>query len=51
MRLVEVHPAKNIEWDWASALTRRDWREQTEVFKDVAMVLPSEGSKVKGDGK
>ena len=39
-------PQKNIEWDWTSALTIRDWREQTEVFEDVATVLRPEGSKV-----
>src|SRR6202453_3976656 len=39
-------PQKNIEWDWTSALTVRDWREQTEVFEDVATVLRPEGSKV-----
>src|ERR1700685_3958674 len=39
-------PQKNIEWDWTSALTVRDWREQTNVFEDVATVLRPEGSKV-----
>jgi putative ABC transport system permease protein len=39
-------PQKNIEWDWTSALTIRDWREQTQVFEDVATVLRPEGSKV-----
>jgi putative ABC transport system permease protein len=39
-------PQKNIEWDWTSALTIRDWREQAEVFEDLAMVLRPEASKV-----
>ncbi len=39
-------PQRNIEWDWTSALTIRDWREQTEVFEDLAMILRPEGSKV-----
>ncbi|HEV2273946.1 MAG TPA: ABC transporter permease, partial [Acidobacteriaceae bacterium] len=39
-------PQKNIEWDWTSALTVRDWGEQSEVFEDVATVLRPEGSKV-----
>ena len=39
-------PQKNIEWDWTSALTVRDWREQSEVFEDVATVLRPEASKV-----
>ena len=39
-------PQRNIEWDWTSALTIRDWREQTEVFEDLAIVLRPEGSKV-----
>jgi putative ABC transport system permease protein len=39
-------PQKNIEWDWTSALTVRDWREQTEAFEDVATVLRPEGSRV-----
>jgi putative ABC transport system permease protein len=39
-------PQKNIEWDWTSALAIRDWREQSEVFEDVATVLRPEGSKV-----
>lgn len=39
-------PQRNIEWDWTSAVTIRDWREQTEVFEDLAMVLRPEGSRV-----
>jgi putative ABC transport system permease protein len=39
-------PQKNIEWDWTSAPTIHDWREQSDVFEDVAMVLRPEGSKV-----
>ena len=39
-------PQKNIEWDWTSALTIRDWREQAEVFEDLATVLRPEASKV-----
>jgi predicted permease len=39
-------PQKNIEWDWTSALTVRDWREQSAVFEDVATVLRPEASKV-----
>ncbi|MBY0502745.1 MAG: ABC transporter permease [Bryobacteraceae bacterium] len=39
-------PQRNIEWDWTSALTVRDWRDQSKVFEDVALVLRPEGSKV-----
>src|SRR5271156_1061860 len=39
-------PQKNIEWDWTSALTIRDWREEADVFEDVATVLRPEASKV-----
>ena len=39
-------PARNIEWDWTSAPTIRDWREQGEVFQDIAIVLRPEASKV-----
>ena len=39
-------PQKNIAWDWTSALAIRDWREQSDVFEDVATVLRPEGSKV-----
>ena len=39
-------PHRNIEWDWTSALTVRDWREQSESFEDIAIVLRPEGSKV-----
>jgi integrase len=35
-----------MEWDWTSALTLRDWREQTEAFEDVATVLRPERSRV-----
>ncbi len=39
-------PEKSIPWDWTSAPTIRDWREQTDVFEDVATVLRPEASKV-----
>ena len=40
-------PQRNIEWDWTSAPTVKDWREQSGgVFEDVALVLRPEGSRV-----
>jgi len=39
-------PHRNIEWDWTSAPTIQDWREQNQVFEDLALVLRPEGSKV-----
>ena len=40
-------PQRNIEWDWTSAPTVNDWREQSRgVFEDVALVLRPEGSRV-----
>jgi predicted permease len=43
-------PHRTIEWDWTSALTVRDWRDQSEVFDDVALVLRPEGSRVTVQG-
>jgi putative ABC transport system permease protein len=35
-------PARNIEWDWTSYPTIRDWREQSRSFEDMAAIfLPS----------
>src|SRR5581483_9038680 len=39
-------PKRNIEWDWTSYPTIRDWREQSNTFEDLAMVLRPEGSMV-----
>jgi putative ABC transport system permease protein len=39
-------PHRNIEWDWTSAPTIQDWREQNQVFEDLALVLRPEGSKI-----
>ncbi len=43
-------PGKGIEWDWTSAPTVKDWREQSESFEDIALVLRPEGSRVALDG-
>lgn len=39
-------PQRNIEWDWTSALTVRDWQDGSEAFEDMALVLRPEGSRV-----
>ncbi len=39
-------PARNIEWDWTSYPTIRDWREQSRSFEDMAVILRPEGSEV-----
>jgi predicted permease len=39
-------PARNIEWDWTSYPSIRDWREQNRVFDDLAVILRPEGSRV-----
>jgi putative ABC transport system permease protein len=39
-------PARNIEWDWASYPTIRDWREQNRVFDSISVVLRPEASRV-----
>src|SRR5258708_20858992 len=39
-------PARNMEWDWTSYPTIRDWREQSHAFADLAVVLRPEGSQV-----
>jgi putative ABC transport system permease protein len=39
-------PQRNIEWDWTSALTVQDWRQQTSAFEDLAAILRPEGSVV-----
>ena len=39
-------PSRNIEWDWTSYPTIRDWHEQSHAFEDLAVVLRPEGSQV-----
>lgn len=39
-------PQRNIEWDWTSAPTVRDWRDHSAVFEDIALILRPEGSRV-----
>src|SRR5882724_11575580 len=39
-------PARNIEWDWTSYPTIRDWHEQNHVFADLSVILRPENSKV-----
>lgn len=39
-------PARNIEWDWTSYPTIRDWREQSHAFEEMAVVLRPEASEV-----
>src|SRR5262249_51547819 len=39
-------PARNIEWDWTSYPTIRDWSEQSRAFEEMAVVLRPEGSEV-----
>ncbi len=39
-------PARNIEWDWTSYPTIRDWREQSKSFEDMAAILLPSGSEV-----
>jgi putative ABC transport system permease protein len=39
-------PARNIEWDWTSYPTIRDWREQSRSFEDMAVILRPEASEV-----
>jgi len=39
-------PSRNIEWDWTSYPTIRDWREQSHAFEDLAVLLRPEGSQV-----
>src|SRR5207249_6829909 len=39
-------PSRNIEWDWTSYPTIRDWREQSDVFDGFAVILRPEGSRV-----
>jgi putative ABC transport system permease protein len=39
-------PARNIEWDWTSYPTIRDWREQNRVFEGIAVILRPEASRV-----
>src|SRR5215475_2606662 len=39
-------PARNIEWDWTSYPTIRDWREQSKSFEDMAIILRPDGSEV-----
>jgi hypothetical protein len=37
-------PARNIEWDWTSYPTIRDWRTRSRSFEDLAVMLRPEGS-------
>src|SRR5215475_2528545 len=39
-------PARNIEWDWTSYPTIRDWHEQSKSFEDMAVILRPDGSEV-----
>src|SRR5262245_5082798 len=39
-------PARNIEWDWTSYPTIRDWREQSKSFEGMAVILRPDGSEV-----
>jgi putative ABC transport system permease protein len=39
-------PARNIEWDWTSYPTIRDWREQSRSFEDMAAILLPSASEV-----
>jgi putative ABC transport system permease protein len=39
-------PARNIEWDWTSYPTIRDWREQSKSFEEMAAILRPDGSEV-----
>ncbi len=39
-------PARNIEWDWTSYPTIRDWMEQSRAFEEMAVILRPEGSLV-----
>ena len=46
-RLVELWksvPERNIDWDWTSYPTIRDWQAQSTVFEQIAAVLHPEGS-------
>jgi hypothetical protein len=49
--LWKTAPARNIEWDWTSYPTIRDWSEQSHVFGDVAFVLRPEASFVLSPGR
>jgi putative ABC transport system permease protein len=46
VRSLEIDPQRNIEWDWTSAVTIRDWRAASEAVEDMALVLRPEGSRV-----
>ena len=39
-------PARNLEWDWTSYPTIRDWREQNQAFEDLSFILRPEGSRI-----
>jgi putative ABC transport system permease protein len=39
-------PARNIEWDWTSYPTIRDWREQSRSFEGMAAILLPSASEV-----
>jgi putative ABC transport system permease protein len=39
-------PARNIEWDWTSYPTIRDWRDHSRAFEEMAVILRPEGSEV-----
>src|SRR5215471_21441531 len=44
-------PQRNIDWDWTSYPTIRDWREQSRAFDDMAVILRPEGSLVTIKGR
>jgi putative ABC transport system permease protein len=39
-------PVRNIEWDWTSYPTIRDWQEQSRSFEGMAVILRPEASEV-----
>src|SRR5258708_29840974 len=39
-------PARDLQWDWTSYPTIRDWREQTHSFVQIAAILRPEGGRV-----
>jgi putative ABC transport system permease protein len=39
-------PARNIEWDWTSYPTIRDWIEQSHTFEEMAVMMRPEASEV-----
>src|SRR5262245_12424551 len=39
-------PKKDIQTDWTSYPTFKDWRDQNSVFEDIALVFRPEASRV-----